>query len=79
MLLKTCSATIQRGKFRPRLVGLAESNSPEEVASSTRKAFQHVEQTQLKQAIDMLSKLKGLGPATASGTSQILSVRLYKS
>lgn len=56
----------QKGKFRPRLQQLIGSNSEEAVQSSTSKAFGLLPDVQA--AITELCKLKGVGPATASGT-----------
>lgn len=53
---------LQRGKFRPRLQQMVESN-PEESAS--KKAFKCI--PNLKKAIEELTVLKAVGPATASG------------
>lgn len=57
----------QRGKFRPRLQNLVESNSEEQVEMCSRKAFRLL--PDLKNAISALTELKGVGPATASGKS----------
>merc|ERR1711990_201672 len=54
-----------RGKFRPRLQQLAESNSAELVEKSSMAAFEKVD-TDLSAAVDQLCVLKGVGPATAS-------------
>lgn len=60
------AASSQKGKFRPRLQQLIGSNSEEAVQSSTSKAFGLLPDVQA--AVTELCKLKGVGPATASGT-----------
>ncbi|KAK3090723.1 hypothetical protein FSP39_014102 [Pinctada imbricata] len=55
---------LSRGKFRPRLQQLVESNSEEEVESASKKAFKKL--PNLKSAISELTVLKAVGPATAS-------------
>jgi len=54
-----------RGKFRPRLQQLAESNAADSVKAASTAGFQIVE-TDLGKAIEALCVLKGVGPATAS-------------
>ena len=63
---------IQRGKFRPRLLNLVESNAEELVEVCSRKAFQHL--PDLGKAISALTELKGVGPATASGKGCLSAV-----
>eukprot|EP00058_Branchiostoma_floridae_P021674 XP_002607164.1 hypothetical protein BRAFLDRAFT_68041 [Branchiostoma floridae] len=53
-----------RGKFRPRLQQLVESNMPEVVEETSRKAFNKL--PNISSAINELSKLKAVGPATAT-------------
>jgi len=57
-----------RGKFRPRLQQLAESNAPELVVNASEAAFTKLDGgfKNLKAALDELCVLKGVGPATAS-------------
>jgi len=57
-----------RGKFRPRLQQLAESNSPELVAHASKSAFELLDGgiPKLRAALDELCVMKGVGPATAS-------------
>lgn len=57
----------QRGKFRPRLVDLAGSNPEDDVKNKSKEAFKKLQKGNLRGAIDSLSSLKGIGPATASG------------
>ncbi|XP_066539772.1 uncharacterized protein zgc:112496 [Hoplias malabaricus] len=63
-LVKLMEWKLTRGKFRPRLQQLVGSNSEETVLSCTKKAFRLLPNVQ--SAIEELSTLKGLGPATAS-------------
>ena len=58
---------LQRGKFRPRLIALCESNTDATVESVTKASFKLLKRGQLRQALDTLCALKGVGPATASG------------
>ncbi|KAL8593312.1 hypothetical protein ACOMHN_009965 [Nucella lapillus] len=53
-----------RGKFRPRLQELAESNSAASVEAASKKAFKAL--PNLRSAIEALTVLRGIGPATAS-------------
>lgn len=57
-----------RGKFRPRLQQLAESNPPQSVVDASEAAFKKLDGgfVNLKAALDELCVLKGVGPATAS-------------
>ncbi|XP_068161902.1 uncharacterized protein zgc:112496 [Antennarius striatus] len=63
-LVKMMEWKLTRGKFRPRLQQLVESNSEETVKKCSRKAFNFLPDVQA--AIAELSSLKGVGPATAS-------------
>lgn len=58
----------QRGKFRPRLTELVQTNSKEEVKSASIKAFKAL--PDISAAISALTVLKAVGPATASGTNR---------
>lgn len=58
---------LSRGKFRPRLVQLAGSNSEELVKTASEKGIQLALKDEVKDAISELVVLKGIGPATASG------------
>ena len=64
----------QRGKFRPRLVELAGSNPAEEVTRCSTDAFKKCDKGNMKGAIEALSKLKGIGPATASGQCRYIQL-----
>ncbi|KAJ0060116.1 hypothetical protein NL108_003967, partial [Boleophthalmus pectinirostris] len=63
-LVKLMEWKLIRGKFRPRLQQLVESNSADTVEKCSRKAFRLLPDVQA--AITELSALKGVGPATAS-------------
>lgn len=58
---------LQRGKFRPRLTELIKSNSEKDIKEITSKSYGHIKEPEA--AIKELCKLKGVGPATASGES----------
>ncbi|XP_078274374.1 uncharacterized protein LOC144604109 isoform X3 [Rhinoraja longicauda] len=55
---------LTRGKFRPMLQKMVASNPEDSVASCTRKAFKLL--PDVSAAIQELTKLKAVGPATAS-------------
>ncbi|XP_006816334.1 uncharacterized protein LOC100371869 [Saccoglossus kowalevskii] len=55
---------LNRGKFRPRLAELIQTNSEEAVVNASKKAFQCL--PDLTAAIQALTVLKAVGPATAS-------------
>lgn len=55
-----------RGKTRPRLLDLVRINTELAVKQATQKAFKKL--PNLSSAITALTNLKGIGPATASGT-----------
>lgn len=63
----------QRGKFRPRLTELVQQNDPAEVEKVTQDAIAAL--PNLETAVKTLTRLKAVGPATASGlktqTSQL--------
>ncbi|KAK7919742.1 hypothetical protein WMY93_011026 [Mugilogobius chulae] len=63
-LVKLMEWKLTRGKFRPRLQQLVESNSADTVETCSRKAFSLL--PDVPAAITELSSLKGVGPATAS-------------
>ena len=62
------SVIFKRGKFRPRLVNLVATNSPEMVEEASTAAFLAL--PNVKAAITGLTSLQGVGPATASGNVQ---------
>ena len=55
----------QRGKFRPRLMPMVQSNNAETVREATAEAFQCL--PDLDKAMGQATRLKAVGPATASG------------
>ncbi|XP_053132627.1 uncharacterized protein LOC128336657 [Hemicordylus capensis] len=63
-LVKLMEWKLARGKFRPRLQQLVATNSSETVEVCTKRSFQLLPDTAA--AITELSKLKAVGPATAS-------------
>uniref|UniRef100_A0A8D0GY79 Uncharacterized protein n=1 Tax=Sphenodon punctatus TaxID=8508 RepID=A0A8D0GY79_SPHPU len=63
-LVKLMEWKLARGKFRPRLQQLVATNIIEVVESCTKRAFQLL--PDVPAAITELSKLKAVGPATAS-------------
>lgn len=58
----------RHGKFRPSLMKLVSSNNPKTLKETIRKAVAqyHQAKKQWPQALDILTQLKGIGPATAS-------------
>ncbi|XP_044289710.1 uncharacterized protein LOC123025224 [Varanus komodoensis] len=63
-LIKLMEWKLSRGKFRPRLQQLVATNAEEVVEQCTKKGFQLL--PDVAAAISELSRLKGVGPATAS-------------
>lgn len=49
---------------------MVESNSEDLIISASKKAFKHL--PNLKKAIEELTVLKAVGPATASGNGSII-------
>ncbi|XP_045599866.1 uncharacterized protein [Procambarus clarkii] len=66
-LVRLMDWKLSRGKFRPRLLELAGSNSEESVKSASQKGIQYATKNKVTDAIESLVILKGVGPATASG------------
>jgi hypothetical protein len=58
----------KHGKWRPRLANLVSSNSPSAIENTTRDAFAlHFAKTaDLQPALNVLTRLSGIGPASAS-------------
>jgi len=54
------------GTYRPRLKSLVQQNSAEDVEDATRGAYKNYGSTPLNNTMTTLTKLKGIGPATAS-------------
>ncbi|XP_069125089.1 uncharacterized protein [Argopecten irradians] len=63
-LCKLMKWKLTRGKFRPRLEQMVQSNSEEEVETASRNAFKEL--PNLPNAVKALTVLKAIGPATAS-------------
>ncbi|KAL5019362.1 hypothetical protein ScPMuIL_005084 [Solemya velum] len=63
-LCKLMTWKLTRGKFRPRLTQLVQTNSEAVVTETSQRAFKQM--PDLKSAIKSLSELKAVGPATAS-------------
>ncbi|KAK2167032.1 hypothetical protein LSH36_32g05074 [Paralvinella palmiformis] len=63
---------LSRGKFRPQLLKLAESNSASQVEKLTLEGFKAVDSKKgsplenIKLGIGHLTEMRGIGPATAS-------------
>mmetsp|Transcript_13253 Transcript_13253/g.13314 ORF Transcript_13253/g.13314 Transcript_13253/m.13314 type:complete len:267 (+) Transcript_13253:126-926(+) len=57
---------ITRGQDRPMLIGLINQNSAKAVISASQISFQKLSQNDWKAAINALTVLRGVGPATAS-------------
>ncbi|RUS25919.1 hypothetical protein BC938DRAFT_471463, partial [Jimgerdemannia flammicorona] len=64
-VVKITEWKLKRGKFRPRLQSLVESNTDATVQKITSEAFAKFPNVQA--SLKILSGLKGVGPATASG------------
>ena len=56
----------KHGTYRPKLAQLVASNSAEDVRKTTEVAFSLYEKDEFDKALPQLTKLKGVGPATAS-------------
>ena len=65
---------LSRGKFRPRLMQLVESNKKDAVETISKSAFRLL--PDVKAAVKELTVLKGVGPATASGKYCKYRIRL---
>ncbi|UZJ52207.1 hypothetical protein CBS101457_001527 [Exobasidium rhododendri] len=69
-LVKLMKWKLTRGKFRPRLEQLAESNSDDFVQSQSKKALAQQREsesiTSAKASLLTLNTLRGVGPATSS-------------
>ncbi|KAF2872449.1 hypothetical protein BDV95DRAFT_593824 [Massariosphaeria phaeospora] len=57
---------LKHGTFRPKLLALVQSNTAELVTSTTREAFASLSAAEPLPALKVLTRLKGIGPATAS-------------
>ncbi|KAK7111669.1 uncharacterized protein [Littorina saxatilis] len=63
-LAKLMKWKLMRGKFRPRLQQMVEENSAESVETASKKGFQAL--PSIKAAVEALTVLRAVGPATAS-------------
>lgn len=63
-LCKLMKWKLTRGKFRPRLTEMVQTNSPQIVLDASQSAFDLL--PDVEQAIKALTVLKAVGPATAS-------------
>ncbi|KAG7153700.1 uncharacterized protein LOC121857152 [Homarus americanus] len=66
-LVRLMGWKLSRGKFRPRLMELAGSNSDESVQKASQQGIHLAQKDKIQDAIKALVVLKGIGPATASG------------
>ncbi|KAK2004748.1 DUF1479-domain-containing protein [Colletotrichum falcatum] len=58
---------LRHGKFRPTLMKLVSSNDPSAVRETVKKAIDNYrDMADLSAALNILTKMKGIGPATAS-------------
>lgn len=64
-----------RGEWRPRNLGLAQSADPNEVEAATREAFRLAPDP--RRPLTRLSKLPGIGPATASAVLAAYAPDVY--
>ncbi|CZT20379.1 uncharacterized protein RCC_06239 [Ramularia collo-cygni] len=67
-LLQLLHWKLSHGKFRPTLQKLIDSNSPQVIEETTRRALAEFskDENSPKTALNILTELKGIGPATAS-------------
>lgn len=65
-LIRVMKWKLTRGKFRPRLLQLVEANTEEDVREKSKVAMDALGKDNVGKAVTELSKLKGVGPATAS-------------
>lgn len=63
-LCKLMKWKLMRGKFRPKLTEMVESNKPQSVLDASQSAFDLL--PDVEQALKALTVLKAVGPATAS-------------
>ncbi|XP_071545235.1 uncharacterized protein [Panulirus ornatus] len=66
-LVRLMDWKLSRGKFRPRLIELAGSNSNESVQNASMQGIELAKKSKIGDAVKALVILKGVGPATASG------------
>ena len=65
---KTLHFSLQRGTFRPRLTELVQQNTSSQVEKVTGDAIAAL--PNMETAIKLLTQLKAVGPATASGLNK---------
>lgn len=72
-LIKIVDWKLTRGKWRPRLLDFAKNADEQQVIDASSRAFTTlrnsvdiIEENQLKEALNHLIELKGVGPATAT-------------
>jgi uncharacterized membrane protein YgcG len=65
-LARVVTWKLTKGKVRPNLQRYADEASPAAVEAASQKAFAFAAAGKLRPAIDALTELKGVGPATAS-------------
>ncbi|KAL5707189.1 hypothetical protein ACHQM5_025270 [Ranunculus cassubicifolius] len=65
-LIKLMQWKLSRGKWRPRLLDFVTNLDESAVKSASEKAFRAVTEEDVGKAIEELTVLKGVGPATAS-------------
>lgn len=56
----------KHGTYRPKLAQLVASNDAKDVRKTTEEAFSLYEEDEFDKVLPLLTKLKGVGPATAS-------------
>jgi hypothetical protein len=56
----------KHGTYRPKLAQLVASNTAEDIRKTTEEAFDLYEKDEFDKVLPRLTKLKGVGPATAS-------------
>lgn len=65
-LTKIVEWKLTRGKWRPRLLDYAKAHNDSTVVAATTTSFRHLDEGDITAALSDLTKLKGIGPATAS-------------
>lgn len=65
-LVKIVEWKLTRGKWRPRLLDFAKAHNESTVVAATTTSFRRLDEGDIAAALSNLTKLKGIGPATAS-------------
>eukprot|EP00742_Colponemidia_sp_Colp-10_P009485 GILJ01010346.1.p1 GENE.GILJ01010346.1~~GILJ01010346.1.p1 ORF type:complete len:313 (+),score=38.21 GILJ01010346.1:122-940(+) len=65
-LSKLVKWKLTRGQWRPRLQQFADQLSEEVVKEASQNAFRLLSSSNMKEAIEAMASLKGIGPATSS-------------